>query len=213
MIANRIRQLSQDFWEWFSISSNTFVELHDIGDSKEIARLIDTKLSAFNLDIGWEFGVDLSGSRYFALSPKMSSKILLITTGIVGYSPKIEGWKFYFAKPRRGYCQSIEFSNPLGQQITIDISNWQYSLRLYREDRQFDVTLFPDKIPLADEEAIYQIASTVVQGLLGEIVCIESVDQINISLHSGDEISDSLSSIQHLYEHIASLGIITIINK
>lgn len=206
MTSHEILEFATPFWEWFTSNSCILADLHDREEKQDIAKMVADQFTQQKLDLGWEMGVDVEGHRYFALSPKMSSELLILTRGMVENCPGLEGWTFYPTRPRRAYTPDIEFSNARGQHVKLDLSNWQYYLRLYPEDRQFDLVLVAASLPPMDSNARLRIALTIAQGLLGEGMCIENLDSLEIVDSVEEEIKPDLTHIRYLYDHIRSLG-------
>ena len=95
-------------------------------------------------------------------------------------SPKIEGWEFLAAKPRKAWnkcCVDLTFDGEIKQYLFDD---WKYGLISFNDGEFFDVNLIPGGRNYDDSEALKYAADLFVEFELGELTYMELIDKVNI---------------------------------
>lgn len=182
------------FFDWLIKNIST------LNKSLDIQQEMTKKIKSIHSDLHWEIGPLSEDEKYLAFSPNLNENLLNITRNLVEKSPKISGWKFLCAKPKKNWNnRSIKFrSNKNLKNVTCD--NWQYFLTSFNDDEFFDVNIVPDKkLELTKNELNY-IADLFVEFELGEELYIQAIDQVNV-LEVGSNPEDT-NSVEVLYEHI-----------
>lgn len=184
----------REFFQWLE------KKLSKLTNSKELQLEVTKKLKSLHPDLHWEAGPTSQGDKFFAFSPNLNEGLLAVTNILVKNAPKITGWRFFAAKPKKNWQnRRIKFSSK-GDVKKVDCNNWQYFLTSFNDDEFFDVNIVPNtQLDLTQKELNY-VAGLFVEFELGEELYIQAVDSVNV-LEIGSNLGDT-NNVDVLHEHI-----------
>lgn len=184
------------FFDWLEKN------ISELSKSRDIQQEMTKKVKSLHGDLHWEVGPLSENEKYFAFSPNLNEDLLALTNMVVKKSPKILGWKFLAAKPKKNWtARNIRFRSK-GDVKKISCDHWQYFLTSFNDDEFFDVNIVPDKkLELTNKELDY-VADLFVEFELGEELYIQAIDRVNV-LEVGSNKEDT-NSVDVLHEHILS---------
>lgn len=168
------------FWEWFSEKEGEIRRLWSQEHSQELTQMLHPKVKELSPRLQWELGPAGQDRVFLAISPGGDPELLSLTERVVARAPRLSGWQFYEAKPARDWKAAFRFSHQSGH-YELDATGWEYSLVAFDGGSFFDVTLYVggslDSVP---QQIWGKAVRVVLDGVLGERMCMETIDQIHI---------------------------------
>jgi len=162
------------FWKWFSDHSSEL-------SAPSIPDLLITELEQrlfliHRLD--WEIGPGLKEANLFALSPRGDRETLCLTRYIIADAPKIKGWEFHPAKPRRTW--NLIFNLMVDREpVEVDAKLWEFVAYKFN-DGTYDLIFKPHLGKTLTEDYLHWAATIIVDGELGEEKRMERIGKIEI---------------------------------
>lgn len=198
------QQVIASFWEWFARSIPSFESILAGNDDPRVLASITAEIKNLSEGLGWEIGPGIEKENQFVLSPNRSKERLAITRSIVQDAPCIKQWEIHPFKPRKKWNRRLEMPFE-GDGISIDFSNWRYSLTAFSRRQFFDIDLYPDSQLPCDQHVAKSMATLFVESEIGEDLLIERIDRVNV--HRAEEATgiEGLSRSGFLYDHLLSL--------
>ncbi len=185
----------QSFFEWLKEN------IAALATSRDIQIAMTKKIKSLHPDLHWEVGPFSKEEKFFAFSPNLDFNLLPITYMLADKAPKISGWKFLSAKPKKNWKNRVITLRANGSVKKINCDNWRYYLTSFN-DEFFDVNIVPDKnLDLTAEELEY-VADLFVEFELGEELYIEAIDRVNIIEVVPNP--DVTNGVDVLFEHVLS---------
>lgn len=139
----------------------------------ELGRRVDA-LGPFDFELG-----PLDDGSYFALTPRGSFSGLVATRAIVARAPAIPGWTLYPAKPPKPWNVAALLVTIAGVKVKVDASAWEFMV--YRHDDGLcDVLFRPPTEPRLPGSEAERIATTLVDGELGEERRMVAIDRVEV---------------------------------
>ncbi len=158
-------------WKWFLQHCH---QLSGRSADSELVKELD-RLVLAAADVGWEIGHD-HGTPYLAISPRGESNNE--AKKLLASAPVVPGWTIRLYKPPKEW--NIRFSVALdGKQVEIDGSQWECVCYRFPDGKRDLVFKAPSSLEGVEEENLWSIALTIVDGELGEEVrrtCVSQVD-------------------------------------
>ena len=186
-----------EFYDWLVLIIN------DIAGDPDVRHLSSRKLELINPDIRWEIGPGESTEYYFAFSPNLRAELLGLTNELAADAPKISGWEFLPAKPRKKLKRRRVKLKTAGKLHDVDYEKWEYFLTQFNNGEFFDVNIIPYGHENKDQSDLLYFSSLIVEFELGEELFIQAVDRVNIVLPN--ELNCETDSIASLNDHILTL--------
>jgi hypothetical protein len=168
------------FMSWFK---NNEIRLLNIYDQQDVGQSIDDQLDRVDPRLGWEIGPADEGSMYFAVSPDLDKTLFLLAKQLVNlsFSYQLNGFEFRIGRQRRPWSDIIQIAkNEKSYFSEIDISEWRYMVFRVPDSELLDIVFScGENCPFSDND-LDEVATLVAVGLLGEMVVLERVDQIEV---------------------------------
>lgn len=187
------------FWEWFSSAAE---RIDRDPSNQSVIRDVDDHVSALG-PFSWEIGPGVAKKWFFCLSPNRDAELLDAAKRITAAAPKIEGWEFYSAKPPKQWNHQFSMVYK-GRQLSIDASDWKYVLHQY-PDGLLDITMYVKKIPSVPDDVLPLVADIVAEGVLGEELMMNSVNDVEAIAEAAVDVSPSAGPIRDLLAHVREL--------
>ena len=162
------------FWNWFSEHCGELAS----GDIPQtlIAQLEERLFAIHRLD--WEIGPGQKSLNSFALSPRGDRQTLQLTRSIVAQAPKLPGWEYCPAKPRREW--DLVFSlNVNGEEVEIDGKRWEFVAFKF-DDGTFDLIFKPDNTHGLTDDYLNWAATIIADGEIGEEKRMDLIGNIEV---------------------------------
>lgn len=185
------------FWKWFiSISEQLLLEYPE----SRLLFELDQQVKRLG-DFDWEIGpFHKSPNLYLAISPNLDLEMFAWTKEIIKGAPVCKGWVFLDAKPKKEYSKLVYLKTNSGYSLTIDISNWVYSLLYFEEDNSFDIDIYIDT---AQKKTVidHLAADIILTNILGEEIYMSFFKNVQIlELSSID--AQLMTPLTSLEEHV-----------
>jgi hypothetical protein len=187
--------VTNEFFDWLRCN------LDRVFSDERIQRTLSEKLAEIHPAIRWEFGPYEDEKSFFAFSPNLDIKLLVLTERLVDAAPTIPHWVFLSSKPRKKWqSRSIEVRDNQGKVIQYNLDAWLYYLTSFNDGEFFDVNLVPYGYEDRPLDELKYVASLLVEFELGERMFIEFVDRINIVLPS--ELQEFGNKIENFHDQL-----------
>lgn len=161
------------FWVWFAAEAARL-------DLSQLAaggyRELDRRVVA--MGFSWEAGPADDGGCFLALSPCGDAARLALTRAAVARAPAVPGWTFLPAKPPRVVDLRALVLHLDDGPRTFDVTTWDV-VRYRFADGVCDL-VFRSPPTDASPATLWLVASTIVDGELGEARAIERVHEIEV---------------------------------
>lgn len=191
-----------DFWEWFVKNESEVKALFSVSTNSEFVGKLSENVKVMHPALGWELGPGDKGNLFFSLSPNGNRDLLSLTHSIVEASPKLDGWMFWAAKPRKKWKRRMEITRS-NESLTVDFRNWYYSITAYQNREFFDIRFTPEFIDGLNVADYKKLGELYVESELGEEIFLDKVAEVEVDFD--EAISERDTKAEYLYEHIMSL--------
>ena len=162
-----------DFWAWFAAEVAP-LDLDHLAAGGY--RALDRRVVA--LGFSWEAGPADDGGCFLALSPGRDAARLALTRAAVARAPAVPGWTFLPAKPSRVVDLRALVLHLDDGPRAFDVTTWD--VVAYRFDDGVSDLVFRPPPTDASPATLWLVASTIVDGELGEARAIEVVHQVEV---------------------------------
>ena len=189
-----------EFWSWFSANSKALRSAYNDGDTDWLDAQISSRVKRVGPTLNWEIGPYAHPDCTFVLSPTIRENLPTTRTA-VAHAPRLDGWRFLHAKPRK-ILNSLDFEAN-GHRINAD--NWLYRMTAYNGGEFVDIELFfpdDDHRPSGHEPLFCEL---VVESLIGEELRLDRVGFLQPHILAADTDACGLTQIQHLHDHLLSI--------
>lgn len=161
------------FWAWF-VAEAAHLDLSQLaaGGFRELDRRVVA------LGFTWEAGPADDGGYFLALSPGGDAARLALTRAAVARAPAVPGWTFLPAKPPRVVDLRALVLHLDDGPRAFDVTTWD--VVAYRFDDGVSDLVFRPPPTDASPATLWLVASTIVDGELGEARAIEVVHQVEV---------------------------------
>jgi hypothetical protein len=169
-----------NFWHWFASNA---VQLFNCPDDHALGDELDEHLAEVHPLLGWEIGPQSEGSMYFAISPDMDAGLIELASQVIAHHPNLEGakWCFQVGRQRRPWSDIIQIAqNEKSSFSEIDLSQWKHLVFRVPDSELFDIVFSCGENCRFSDDDLDEVATLVAVGLLGEMVVLERVDQIEV---------------------------------
>jgi len=172
----RSKKHLNEFWCWFSdkaqdIASEAHPELLDV---------LDTKLREVDPRLSWEIGPGRHEPWFLAISPNLDKDLADEARKVVAEAPEIQGWELYAMRQPKQWDYKVEIDEDgSAQSLSLDASKWQFVLLRYPDGLR-EVLLTSSNLPTMTENQRWQAAAIVLEGILGEQVMLEKIDEFEL---------------------------------
>src|SRR5688572_23308699 len=153
--------------------------LPKIFDDTNVQKDISRRLTRLCPGLHWEAGPWEKGESFFAVSPALDFELVPIAKSIAQFAPKVAGWEFLSAKPRKKWDRAVRFTSSNGAQKVVNLSNWKYYLTSLNDGEFLDVNLVPGDERLPEVELSW-LGEMLVASELGEAIFLNYVGRVNI---------------------------------
>ncbi len=182
-----------DFVNWFS------EVLPQIFESKNIQIEMSRRLEEIDSRIRWEAGPYDNTEDFFAFSPNFHKDLLIKTERLAKSIPKIPGWNFLGAKPRKKWATRKIFIK--NKEYYFD--NWRYRLVLFEGSELFDIDFFSFDDDIDEDIKLY-LGVFLASSELGEKLFMKSVDRVDVKYRPKE--GESSIDIKNLFDQIVELS-------
>ena len=189
-----------EFWSWFSDSAGTLLDAYENGNTDWLNSHPSSRVRKLGAKLNWEIGPYYHPEKTFVLSPTIRANLPLTRTTIAR-APRLDGWRFLHAKPRKDLTSLRYEAN--GHSVNAD--EWLYRMTTYNGGEFVDIELFSpgaDDLPTGHEQLFCELA---VESLIGEELRLDRVGYLQPCLLAADTDSGGLTELQHLYDHLLSV--------
>ncbi len=167
------------FWQWVEARLCPAVasDVAWYAPNKGFLPRLEAEVSALG---PFDFEVGPYGEQVFlALSPRGVRQAYAATREIVARAPAVPGWVFLPAKPKKPWDLSrIALRLRSGQPVLVNATAWQVVVHRFKDGLR-DIVLVSDDSGLSlDDRQL--IATTIVDGEVGEGVRIDKVNDIEV---------------------------------
>ena len=170
-----------DFWRWFKSNEHALFDAY--GDFCNLYKELDERFNRFTACLGWEIGPQGEGLMCFVVSPNMQHNLIDQAREVISHHPNLENakWRFHVGRQRRPWSDIIRIAQSEKSFFSaIDLSKWKHLVFRVPDSELFDIVFScGEDCPLSDDE-LDELATMVAVGLLGEMVVLEKVDQIEV---------------------------------
>lgn len=193
------------FWNWFQSESNEFVEKLDSGSSSEVATKINRRIKNDFPSVGWEVGPGIEKTYFLAFTFKGDLSNVDLMSALLQDAPELHAWEFRAGRPRREFDGSLRFRNEIGQESTIEMTDWRYTLTEFNSGEFFDIEIHPGISHRLDDAACQQALNIAVQTTLGEVTALRKIGAIERLTNPSKDWIGRSTPFNLLWEHFRSL--------
>ncbi len=168
------------FVAWFLDNENLVANSYD---ERSAVELLDDYLDRVDPRLGWEVGPAGRKSIYFAISPDLDKSLLPIAKQIVNAFSvyRLNSLEFRLGRQRRLWSDIIKIAqNEKSSLSEIDLSQWKHLVFRVPDSELFDIVFSCGENCRFSDDDLAEVATLVAVGLLGEMVVLERVDQIEV---------------------------------
>lgn len=170
-----------DFWKWFKSNEYVLFDVH--GDFCNFYQELDDRFNRFAPCLEWEISPQEEGVMCFVVSPHIQSNLIEQAREVISHRPNFENtkWRFHVGRQRRPWSEIIRIAqNKKLSFSTIDLTKWKYLVFRVPDSELLDIVFSCGENCLLSDDDLDKLATLVAVGLLGEMVVIESVDEIQV---------------------------------
>lgn len=187
------------FWQWFAENHDNVSNAYNTSDYKWLAANISHRIRELGDSLNWEIGPYNFPDKTFVLSPTIRENLRL-TRAAVKIAPKLSGWRFLHAKPRKELNRLVFQS----RGCTVDAEGWQYQLVSYNNGEFVDLMLYINAkgFPSAHDQLF---AELVVESLVGEELRLDRVGFVQPNIIEKTEQVENATPIRYLHDHLLTV--------
>lgn len=185
------------FWDWFATYSDRIRDAYRREDRQWLDLELSPRVQHIDSRLQWEIGPYHPVDDAFVLSPSVRENLPL-TRAAMAIAPKLEGWRFLYAKPPKQLL-SLAFTV---DDCTIHADDWRYRLIAYNDGEFVDIELF---IPAHSHPPIAHLnvfCEWVVESLIGEECRLDRVGELMPQIVEDNRCVEQSTPIQHLQNHL-----------
>jgi hypothetical protein len=166
-----------EFWTWFSANAEALAANPE--DSILLEEL-DGRVHRLGAELSWEIGPGLSKPWQLVISPNLDRDLRELTRSIVAEAPSLNDWEFHPTRQRKEWDYKVELTGEDGgPAMVIDASNWTFVLLRYPDGIR-EILLKGAGLPVLEDDERWQAAAITLEGILGEDVLLETVDEFEL---------------------------------
>ncbi len=176
-MTNGVENPVKQFWDWFGANAKAIAA--DVENSiwpKEI----DDRLLNLAPGLSWEIGPGKIRPWQLVISPNLDRKLRETARAIVAEAPELDGWEFYSSRQPKDWKYEFELE---GQDeaatLSINAAAWHFVLLKYPGGNR-EILLRATGLQDLDDERRQQVGEIVLEGLLGEDIFLDSVEDFDI---------------------------------
>lgn len=174
-----IDQKIDDFWEWFLLMEQRFLDFFEDrapGNKEALIEHLNNKVLDFGL-FSWEMGPGKTKKYYFTVSPNGNEQRMRISQQLMQSAPNLPDWELNYYKPPKENELTLSLYDDFLIKRDIDASGWQFFVSRPSKNG-IEILLQADSISALDVETKQSAADTIVQNCIGEKNKILYLDQI-----------------------------------
>jgi hypothetical protein len=170
-----------------------------IFDDTDAQEEVSRKLTRLSAGLRWEAGPWEDGVSFFAVSPGLDVELVAVSKAVTQLAPKVPGWVFMSAKPRKRWDKTVRFASSNGVQMAVDLSTWKYYLTSFNDAEFLDVNLVPSDETYSEVELSW-LGEMLVASELGEAIFLSYVGKVNVVQRAN--LTNAVDPIEHLHDHL-----------
>ena len=123
-------QKIDDFWEWFLLMEQRFLDFFEDrtpGNKEALIEHLNNKVLDFGM-FSWEMGPGKTKKYYFTVSPNGSEQRMRISQQLMQSAPNLPDWELNYYKPPKDNELTLSLYDDFLIKRDIDASNWQFFL-------------------------------------------------------------------------------------
>jgi hypothetical protein len=170
-----------DFWRWFKFNERALFDAR--GDFCNLYNELDEMFNSFTTCLGWEIGPQENDRMCFVASPNMRRNLIAQAREVISHHPNLDEtrWCFQVGRQRRPWSDIIKIAqNEKSSLSEIDLSQWKHLVFRVPDSELFDIVFSCGENCRFSDDDLAEVATLVAVGLLGEMVVLERVDQIEV---------------------------------
>lgn len=182
------QQHIEEFLAWFAGHAPVLAQAYD---QPACIEQIDDQLDRVHPRLGWEIGPLTADSLYFAVSPALDPELVPLARGLLNAGQALMNkhaaeerngpFEFRLGRQRRPWSDVLQLSAQGVVALSeVNLANWQHRVFRVPDSERFDIVFAcGEQCPLTEAERD-EVASLLASALLGEMLVLETVDQIEV---------------------------------
>src|SRR6266853_1401460 len=189
------------FWSWFSgIAAALALDI----ENPSLLEELDARVLELGSMLSWEVGPGSTEPLQFVVSPNLNRNLRQKAREIVSRAPVLKGWEFHSARRPKDWDYKFVMERSNGRQsIPFDASGWSFVLLQYPDGTR-EILLHGRNLPPLDDDERWQAAAVTLEGILGEEVLLESINEFDLVDRLEPRFAAKAMPIQRLREAIAA---------
>jgi hypothetical protein len=159
------REQIEEFWRWFAGAREEIAKLLDARNARELADMIQARLSRLYPSLQWEVGPGLRKEFQFVISPGGRLELRPLIREIVGRAPELPDWEFHGSRQPAPGRLTVTLPE---SGVTISARGWTFSHSLNPLTARIDLILHDDRLCKLENVPRLRAALLILDGLLGE---------------------------------------------
>jgi len=166
-----------EFWGWFQLVA---AQLAEDFTNRQLLTVLDPQIRELNPSLSWEVGPGLVKPSQLVISPNLDRSLLAESRSIVSAAPALPQWEFHWCRQPKEWNYRLEMnSSEGGTSLRVDASTWTFVLLQYPDGAR-EVLLKGRNLPSLTDDERWQAAALVLEGVLGEELMLERVDDFEL---------------------------------
>lgn len=184
------------FSSWFASRATTLRSAISPGPfPPALANEVSREVARLNPQLRWEIGPcgpdDLSFAFAFGCSGR--KELLALSKSLIGALPKVAGWTFLPAKPRKE-AERMLVVRSKGETIHVDFSRWTFEL-FPEEGGTVTIGLVPTPSVKLNDDELEGLGWMLVDFELGEELALDRVVEVRILRSGGHPIAGLYAAV------------------
>jgi hypothetical protein len=190
------------FWSWFTgIAAALATDV----ENPSLLQELDIRVRELDSMLSWEVGPGSSEPWQLVISPNLNRDLRQKAQEIVSLAPVLEGWEFHSARRPKDWDYKFMMERSNGREsIELDASNWGFVLLEYPDGAR-EVVLQGTNLPTLDDDERWQAAAVTLEGILGEEVILERIDEFQLVDRLEPRFAAQQRPIQRLREAVVGI--------